>query len=217
MDTWFKVGVVFAGIQAIAAIVSVIFTALQFFGVTSHPLPMDARFYIPSIIIGALAIFTWIALYLSYRVVSQNRVNAGRITSAFQPTEAAVAPIPTLVVPEAESPSERIFVESTPQELAALVTGYTSLQSQNIVKPYIGKWIKVTVPLREVAAFEILSFVQVIGYVPRGMFGLQVVMMFPFKIADRFSIMKPETQITAIGQIEEIQSSKLALKNCELA
>ena len=97
----------------------------------------------------------------------------------------------------------------------ALVVGYTSLQIQNIVKPYIGKWIKVDIPLREVAAFEIISIVQVIGYLEQGRF--QVVMTFPFKMADRFSIIKQGTQIAAIGQIEEIGSSKLALKNCELA
>ena len=79
MDGWFKVGVVFAGVQALAAIVTVI----EFFGVTSQTLPkMDARFYIPSAIIGVLAVFTWVALYLSYRAVSQNRVNVGRTTNA---------------------------------------------------------------------------------------------------------------------------------------
>ena len=197
MDTWFKIGVLFAGIQAVASI----FSVLEFFGVKGQAPSMDARFYIPSAIVGGSAVFTGIALYLSYRAIQASQ-QGSRSTRELSPSKfTTVAPAVSSV-----DTSSREFVKQTAEELMAAFKGYTQIQAEILSRPYIGKWLKMSLRIRNIGSGGLVFAKK----------DETVILHFKKEWIDHLSVLSMDNQITAIGRITNLSASWLELSECEL-
>jgi hypothetical protein len=119
-----------------------------------------------------------------------------------------------VVVPLVRTPpaSERVFVEEAPEELLALGKDLTSLQRDKITEIYIGKWLRVSNPVRNVTSYRHGAIVTVnIGNTQQ-----QIELLFNAQWFDRVSLLMVGRNVTAIGQIQKIYRTSIELKNCEL-
>jgi hypothetical protein len=112
--------------------------------------------------------------------------------------------------------SERVFVEETPEYLLGLGKDMTSVQRERVVEVYIGKWLKVSVPLKNVSNLNGQMFVMAdLGDTPRPFQDIQ--MFFDSKKwSARLSLLRRGQTISVIGQIQTISPLDIVLRNCEL-
>lgn len=132
---------------------------------------------------------------------------------------------PTIVRTSAEAPtvvasskvSERVFVDVTPQELTKPFDTYVAAQAERLLQPYIGKWFRVTGPISNVHQHE--NFWQVFTpfYTAPNRLPQHISLNFSVEWSGRLSVLARDATITAIGEIERIDSSTIFLRNCELA
>jgi hypothetical protein len=112
-------------------------------------------------------------------------------------------------------PNGRIFVEDSPKKLIAISKKHTSAQAQKLLKPYYYRWIRVSGRLGDVGAWTGSN--STVIFQPS--FHAPAVSMI-FTDRDVFdkslSILSAGTRITAIGQIERIDSTSVQITNCEI-
>ena len=127
------------------------------------------------------------------------------------PRPATPAPPPAAAWPD------RIFVSKsiTPAYLAKFYDDYTVVQADNMVAPYIGKWMSIEGPIGEIMPAGpnriLLAFANddSAPYPHR-------MMTFDEKWFDRLSIMKRGEVVTVVGEIQKIEPHVVSLTNCEL-
>jgi len=108
-----------------------------------------------------------------------------------------------------------IFVNEEPSFLTKFFNGHTSIQATMLLKPYIGKWMR----LSEVAVRDI-SNSGVFNPQPRvsgqSKDGTLVFMGFEEAWHERILILRAGSVIEIIGQITHIDSSGMAFDKCEI-
>jgi hypothetical protein len=123
------------------------------------------------------------------------------------------ASIPSSRIPDSHI-SERVFVEETPEYLLSLGKDMTSVQREQVVAIYIGKWMKISSPVRNVSSLD-----------ARGMFVMSdidrsqlqsIQMFFDPKWSNRLTLLRRGQNISAVGQIYSISVLDIILRNCEL-
>ena len=104
---------------------------------------------------------------------------------------------------------DRIFVQRTIQELSELCNGKTSAAAQHAIKPYIGFWLKIDGPVRNVA--EIYGRWHVaLNTEP------MVHLFFARRWGKRMSVLQAGDLLVAIGKIDGATHDSISLKSCEL-
>jgi hypothetical protein len=127
--------------------------------------------------------------------------------SSSQGTEGATEPPPP--------PKKPNVIDVTPEYLAGLFKGLTSIQGQKLADTYLGKWMKVSGPLGDVGEFDVAGTQVVFNH---GTYEVIVYMWFHDEdyVNDRLSILKKGDRITVLGEIDRIRSVDVQLKHCQL-
>jgi tRNA_anti-like len=115
----------------------------------------------------------------------------------------------------AKASATRVFVSDaiTPEFLSAFSDGHTAMQANELIKPYVGKWMKVTGQIRNVESHRILSMLtfesadQVSG-IP--------IMCFTTEWTDRLAMLRRGEGVTVVGRITGASQHSVSLENCEL-
>jgi len=110
--------------------------------------------------------------------------------------------------------SNREIIDATPDYLMALFDQHTSIQAQRLIEPYIGKWMRVSGKLGNVSNNEYFAQV-VFEHRPSSYPRIYMLFRQPNR-SDRFSVLRRGTQLTVLGQIQEVAQLTLQLDNCEL-
>jgi hypothetical protein len=138
-----------------------------------------------------------------------------RQRNSVQALSVPAIPITTTI----EDTSGRIIVSVTPQWLMAQFTNRTDVQTQTLLSPYIGKWMRVSGNLGDVKKIKIFddkSFAQVtFRDVKYGSDYVFLQFSEPGFI-DRLSVMQLGEAITVLGQIQSVNPLFVSLEECEL-
>jgi len=112
-------------------------------------------------------------------------------------------------------PAERIMVPDniTPDYLSGFYDQHIEVQADKLAEIYIGKWIRVSGPMRDV--WEGDDGMLALMRISDGN-NMSIGMRFDMKWKDRLSVLSKNTTITVLGQIARIQLGQLNLHNCEL-
>ncbi len=114
-------------------------------------------------------------------------------------------------VPAVRLPGGRTLVDVTPEYLTGLFDEHTDIQAEKLVEAFVGKWVRVSGAVRNVkASGEDGATV----YLSRETAGASVSMEFNDRSA--VEVLKKGGLVTAIGQIERVDSLWVGLGNCEL-
>lgn len=133
--------------------------------------------------------------------------------------------------PNASAPGEnapRQFVDVTPLFLMNIYDGHTDLQAEELRKPYIGRWLKVSWPLKNVSSpkntydstFTKSKSTMRITLVPpdKDAYYLQLVtFQFNEEWFERLKVIPIGAPVSVIGRIETFNKFGLDLVDCELA
>lgn len=212
-DTWFKVGVIATIIGVIISGISMLVGLAVWYGwkppiFTGPTVPELARLPIVMGAAGAaLLAFTWLALYLSFRATRGSIGDSSPRSSQTIPS----APIPP------PSRQKRVFVDATTEDLTSRFKGHTSFEADTLLKPFIGKWMRVSGPLSDVSGYEWgLSVIIDQKRLEKSVQPLFVNAIFDSQSLDRISTITPKTPIHVVGQIALINSYSVRLNHCEL-
>jgi hypothetical protein len=134
-------------------------------------------------------------------------------SASVEPQVQATAPLP--VNQPLSTSRQRVFVGLTPQDLIKPFGTYISAQAEKLTRAYIGKWLTVTGRIgdvhRHTRVWQVtMSFEDDVHRV------LVVSLSFGNEWGDRLSVLTRDATITANGQIENVTSSMICLRNCEL-
>jgi hypothetical protein len=121
---------------------------------------------------------------------------------------------------QANSPviPDREFADASPAEIMSVFQGNTAIQSDKLLRPHIGKWLRVTGPLHNVTTWS-----------PTGHFsqvtldnftGNNIWMWFVFNdkrvVEGRLAALRIGTQLTIVGKISEIGRLGITLEECQI-
>lgn len=113
---------------------------------------------------------------------------------------------------------ERIIVNVTPDYLSNIFKEHVDIQAINLIKTFIGKWMKVNgtifnigAPFRLANGSEICS----VSFESKSLTQTSVIMYFNKEWIDRLSVLKLGDKLTVLGQIEKVDRYTLTLENCE--
>lgn len=111
---------------------------------------------------------------------------------------------------EKERP-DLIFVEEGPSFFVQLARPHTSIQAENLLQPYMGKWMK----LSNVTVHDVDTFGNL--YIVSGMSedGITLTMYFEKQWSERILILRRDSKIGIIGQIRAVEFG-VRLENCEI-
>lgn len=144
------------------------------------------------------------------------------------PNAAAITMLPSPPQPIVSTVSEtRLFVPDSvdPDFLAALRNDRTSIQSEPLVLPYIGKWIRFTGSVRNVyepTEFRLLEkttrrSMVVVEYGARHReTNTQIFMQFGEAWLDRLHMLQRGNSITVEGRLDRILSHEIHLEDCSI-
>lgn len=195
MDTWFKVGVVASVFGALFCAVSTLVAIAMWYAIPPPAVLTGIPVTLP-IVIGvsgvALLVFTWVALYLSYKAI--------RTAPQQQALAPANVPPPTFKIAEQGTPGRqgRIVIDDDPAYLMGLFKGLTNVQGQKLAEPYIGKWVRITAPLGSATSIS-PDLVQVTTEADPQRPMTAVFMRFGAPWIDHFSTLRKGRVISAIG------------------
>jgi hypothetical protein len=115
---------------------------------------------------------------------------------------------------QAKRNKERVFVDVTPDYLLKIKRqkNLTAIQSDRVLEPYMGKWIKVTGKI--VQMFERMTFLR-LG-VDEDRQPIDVTLMVADEWKSQFHVLPLGHEVTAIGWIDEIRWSEIQLRECEI-
>jgi hypothetical protein len=114
----------------------------------------------------------------------------------------------------------RVFVpaSATPKFLTDFFQGRTDAQGERSVAEYLGKWMPVEGPVRNVQVFEEKRVAVSLDLAPveSGDLGLNISLWFSGKWIERVKLLGPDDHVAAIGRIDEIRRLGVSLRECEL-
>lgn len=119
----------------------------------------------------------------------------------------------------ASSPEKEQVVDVEPQYLTGLFEKHTSIQAQELVKPFIGKWMNVSGPLGNAIPIR-PTLVQVSFENPNAIAGPHyprtVVLMLCHgeERVDYVRLLKRGDMMKILGQIKEVGNHQVILDNC---
>jgi hypothetical protein len=119
--------------------------------------------------------------------------------------------LPLSIKPEENKDKPKSFIDVAPSSLLEMRNkeGLTRVQTDRMLAPYIGKWIKYTGPIKNVSERHVVLSINGSDY--NTVFG-----RFITEHRDRFHLLEIGKTITIIGQIEDVFSSEVSLDDCEL-
>jgi hypothetical protein len=166
------------------------------------------------VVLGAVLIGIDITIRLGSRPHSQSSPNISLVPRV--PANPSAAGAATTSKPPERAPAPRIFVDRTPEDLTAHFKGVTTIQGEDRLARYIGKWLKVSGPLGDVAVIA-PGIVRAL-FADRSLFTYNVVnMLFRHQQSnDRLVVMSPGDPITVVGEITSVDVQNVRLENCEL-
>lgn len=168
------------------------------------------------VVSGALLIGIDIIVRLGYRPHSQSPPNASPVPQP-TPNTSPASPVTKATPALVQAPAPRIFVDRTPEDLTAHFKGATTIQGEDRVARYIGKWLRVSGPLGDVAV--IAPGIVRATFADRTIFTYNVVtMLFTDQQSnDRLLVMSPGDRISVVGEIKRVDVQNIRLENCELS
>lgn len=112
---------------------------------------------------------------------------------------------------------ERIFLppDVDYRYLADLYREHTSIQADQLAARYIGKWMRLTVVIDNVAHYGGGDYYSIISFLNERP-TIVGEMEFDANWGDRVAILRRGSTVTVIGILSRVSSSGLNLKNCEL-
>lgn len=133
------------------------------------------------------AIFLWADYFLRHRV----------------PVNAAIAP------------SDRVFINDTPEHLMALGKDHTSIIRDKVTEIYFHKWLNISGKVKNVIADGSGGSLVMVSF-NDGNAMQHVLLWFNEQWYDRASMLRIDQNISAIGRIRKIGHQDIELDNCEL-
>jgi hypothetical protein len=118
----------------------------------------------------------------------------------------AVGEQPSTAVPVPSPAAARVFVTVTASYLWHLRDRHTSAETQRLVAPYVGKWLKYSATVRDVTADGLLVF--------KG--GVVFCRFSEEHLIKSIITLPSRTRISAAGRINSIDQFGIYLENCEL-
>jgi hypothetical protein len=110
------------------------------------------------------------------------------------------------------------FADSGPREIMKVIRQNTTIQAEKLVRPYHGKWLRLTGPVRDIGAWHAdASFAQV---TLQNFCSGDSYVFFHFNdeaiVQNRLSLLNVDTKITIVGKITEIYALGITLSECKL-
>lgn len=110
-------------------------------------------------------------------------------------------------------PSERTFVDASPEYLLGFFNEHTSAQAGRLITPYIGKWMRVSGVVLDVDSESDRTIIRLRGESIRTM----VTALFTEqKWIERVETLRQNQPITVIGRISRVGRISLWLERCEV-
>ncbi|MEG3151125.1 hypothetical protein U1769_14625 [Sphingomonas sp. ZT3P38] len=112
-----------------------------------------------------------------------------------------------------EDPRDRVFVQNrTLPELMDMLVGKTNIQAAAIARPYLGKWIEVSLAVQNVSQSEDETLVMVSH--PDHL--VRFIWLHFARDRERLEIVEIGDRITAVGRITELERLNARLYSCEM-
>jgi hypothetical protein len=113
-------------------------------------------------------------------------------------------------------PKERIFVDVTPQFLVGLRKGRTTAEGARLLRPYVGKWMKLSGPVNDVSPPDTSGRPSLVISFEEKTDRASVVMFFDQSRWERLSTLRAGQTISVQGEISDVHSSILLMLDCEI-
>jgi hypothetical protein len=118
--------------------------------------------------------------------------------------------------PSATSP-ERRPIDASPFELAAFFDEHLTPHAEKLLEPYIGQRMRVTAKVMDVSIYTQSVSVRALLEKPENEWRyMSVLFRFDLRWKDRMLLLKKDKMITAVGNIEQVESRVIILAQCEL-
>jgi len=129
------------------------------------------------------------------------------------PTPISVPAVETAPEPIKED-HPREFVDTTPEYLLGIrrQDHLTRIQTDRIINPYLGKWMKVTGTVAQI--YDRITWLRIGEVVPGKTLSVILVVEPTWKA--RFHLLEMNKVISAIGKISDVSYSEVQLEDCEL-
>lgn len=189
------------------------------------------------IILGAVSLtfLVWVAAFRLWRIANGQQPAgepAGLNNDAQRPKEHRNLPatVPTVTAPSTTSPATtqissegpipppevlpdgRIVIRASPKYLMGLCSQHLSIHAKKLTEPFEGKWIRVSGSVADIKIYS--SEIEVVLKCLPEAYAIQA--EFKPKWRDRLDLLSRNMHIEVFGQIDEILSNMLFLKNSEL-
>ncbi len=166
---------------------------------------------------GAIAVAILTPIYNGKIEALNQQIAALKVTpSPIASSEPIAGPCETPQIEPSPITNERVggreFVQVSPEFLATLIARNTSVQGQRLVQGFIGKWLRVTGEVGNVAAYGDKTSVVSFYYYPRKENGpdfYAVSMWFDPTWTDRTVVLTKGTRITVEGKIRDVDSTDI--------
>src|SRR5271155_2521408 len=111
--------------------------------------------------------------------------------------------------------SERVFAETTPTEIAEIISAHSTIQAQKLLAPYRGQWLRIEGKIQDISEYD-HGFSMVTIDSRRG--EPEIIFFFTDRkvVERRLFGLKRGTHAVIVGQIDWMKFNDIALTNCEL-
>lgn len=152
--------------------------------------------------------------FWSWRPIEASKARPYQRESPPAPMPASVHPgIPTAVPEALMMRPQKTIVNADPRYLVDLFAQHTDIQGDELVKTYIGKWMKVSGSFENVSAHGSLFSVDIVN---ASYDRISLVLWFDAEWMERLSILRPKESIAVVGQINVVGRHRVVLRHCEL-
>ena len=194
-------------------------------GAIDNFLPVPSLWtWLGCIVIGAIILFAiWRKkLFGTSRASSSTKLSKMARTSQDAPqdmSDAVLPPAPTTASVEHILPSDRVYTPRTASEIFLSIHKLTSLEADNAMRPYIGKWLKIEGVVRDVSDYRDIISIHLdlpeTKEIDLSLGGISL----RFK-KDRWmqhiETIKKGDFVKAVGIIDRIDRWTMSLEDCEL-
>lgn len=126
------------------------------------------------------------------------------------PSEETTAPAGT-----ATTQVERVFVHLSATQLAGLIEpSLTGVQSKRLIEPYLHKWIRLSISIKEVASHGHGEYFDYSVYGDAD--GIYVFMRFKRGWHERVALLVKGVKVIVLGELDGIDRHGITLGNCEI-
>jgi hypothetical protein len=152
--------------------------------------------------------FNWVDSKRTIPLIPDQKLAEGELAHNTVPGDAGDTPPPP-------RHGERIFLpdDITPEYLSCLYNNHTQLQVDALAAPYLGKWMKLSGSVHDIERQYLDRYTVTLWVSGRRKLST---LTFQKEWKDRVSILKRESDVTAIGRLRAIYKDGLALEDCEL-